>query len=918
MISNQNSQPTSSSTFQGKGRIGNTLTIMFIVMSVLTIGLLATVSIWVGQNSMQSIVFDELEARATLHEQFINAWLEERQQDLKAVILSPVQLNLTRQLLGNSSTVSSDLTMEHAVLQQMFQLEIAQDKVFEEFFIINLEGKTIFSTEPTEEGKIHRGKSYFQNGLIEDFISPPLYNLVRKESGFIMTSPIKDGEGQVMGVLAGYMNFIKVEELIKQVTELSETSETYLVGQNQDFLTKPNQEPPSRKAHTLGVELALTPGPDRRGQAIYDNYNGVTVAGAYRWLPQLESVLLTEVPTAEAFTGVTRLIWVNGIAAVAILLLAIGGASYITPRIVDPIVTLTEAAISTAQGNIKIVSVDAPNEIGILADVFNTMTSRLSSSIGLLESRVKERTAALEASVRISREMTSFLDRSMLVQFVVNQIQQIFEFYYVQIYLIDAETEDLILVEGTGTVGAALKERNHFVPVGKGIVGTVASTNEPFLSNDVRDSLNFLPNDLLPNTASELAVPLRKGEQVLGVLDIQSEVVNRFTREDMSTLQAIANQVAIMLDNIRLLEDARKSAQEVRRLNQRLTHEGWDHTLAEVPHRAYQFINGEKATITPVENTWLSAAQKSNGQEDANLQTIPLVLRGQVIGKMGIKRQATAKWTTEEIEAIRSVANQTALALESARLSQEQEKTIIKLQEVDRLKSEFLTSMSHELRTPLNSIIGFADILLQGIDGPLTEHALTDITAIHNSGKHLLNLINDLLDLSKIEAGRMELACSILSVPEMFSDVAATSSSLLTNKPVDLVFDLPDEIAQVWADPLRLSQILLNLVSNAIKFTEKGTVTLAAKMNLDDMVEISVTDTGIGIPADKFGLVFEHFRQVDARTNRKFQGTGMGLAIAKQLVELHGGKMWLTSVEGQGTTFFFTIPVAIEETLAAH
>jgi signal transduction histidine kinase len=219
--------------------------------------------------------------------------------------------------------------------------------------------------------------------------------------------------------------------------------------------------------------------------------------------------------------------------------------------------------------------------------------------------------------------------------------------------------------------------------------------------------------------------------------------------------------------------------------------------------------------------------------------------------------------------------------------------------------------MTHELRPPLNSIIGFADILLQGIDGPLNEQATTDITAIHNSGKHLLALINDILDLSKIEAGRMELACSPLSIDHTFNDVAASVSSLLTKKPVDLKIALSDEMPAIWADSLRLRQILINLVSNAIKFTEEGFVTMKAEL-LDEqnMLQISVSDTGIGIPEDKFNLVFEHFRQVDARTNRKYQGTGMGLAIARQLAELHGGRMWLDSTLGQGTTFYFTIPLA--------
>jgi len=291
----------------------------------------------------------------------------------------------------------------------------------------------------------------------------------------------------------------------------------------------------------------------------------------------------------------------------------------------------------------------------------------------------------------------------------------------------------------------------------------------------------------------------------------------------------------------------------------------------------------------------------------------PLMLRGEVIDSLGIKREDTDTWSEEEIAAVEAIANQIALALENARLSQEQEKTIVKLKEVDRLKSDFLASMSHELRTPLNSIIGFADILLQGIDGPLSDNAITDITAIHNSGKHLLALINDILDLSKIEAGRMELMRSALSIEDIFRDVAASVSSLLTEKPIELRQQVEPNLPPVWADSLRLTQVIINLVSNAIKFTDEGSVTMGAERHGDKFLHLYVQDTGIGIPQDKFDLVFEHFRQIDSRNNRKYQGTGMGLAIARQLVQLHGGEMWLESEVGKGSTFHFTIPVAEEK-----
>jgi signal transduction histidine kinase len=303
-----------------------------------------------------------------------------------------------------------------------------------------------------------------------------------------------------------------------------------------------------------------------------------------------------------------------------------------------------------------------------------------------------------------------------------------------------------------------------------------------------------------------------------------------------------------------------------------------------------------------------------NGGPSKAEMSVPLVLRGEVIGLLGLNKKGGRKWSEEEIAVVETMANQISLALENARLSMEQGKTIVKLQEVDRLKSDFLASMSHELRTPLNSIIGFADILLQGIDGPLSENAVTDITAIHNSGKHLLALINDILDHSKIEAGRMELACSALSISNVFTDVAASVSSLLIGKPVELIQKVESDLPPIWADSLRLNQIIINLVSNAIKFTDEGDVTMGAERQTEKRLHIYVADTGIGIPEDKFDAVFEHFRQVDSRDNRRYQGTGMGLAIARKLVELHGGEMWLESALEEGSIFHFTIPfVEIEE-----
>jgi signal transduction histidine kinase len=454
----------------------------------------------------------------------------------------------------------------------------------------------------------------------------------------------------------------------------------------------------------------------------------------------------------------------------------------------------------------------------------------------------------------------------------------------------------------------------------------VATTGEAFLSNNVDEVLNFVPNPLLSNTKSELAVPLRKGSQVLGVLDIQSEQPERFTPQDVALMQSVADQAAVALDNARLLAETQEALREVERLNRRLTRAAWEEFSHELKTAGYRFIRGAKNIIRPDSTAWLppmkeAAVQKQlvkqshpgNGQPARAELAVPLVLRGEVIGVLGVKREETVDWAKEEVDAIEAVANQVARALENARLSKEQEKTIEQLKEIDRLKSEFLTSMSHELRTPLNSIIGFADVLLQGIDGDLPDLAMNDIKLIHSSGQHLLALINDILDLAKIEAGGLELLREPLDIQEIVKDVLGASSSLVKNKPVDIQVDLPEQVlSPVYADKLRLTQVLINLVSNAAKFTHEGSIIIKAEVrpNEPDKMRIAIIDTGIGIPPDKLETIFDRFRQADNSTTRKYGGTGLGLAISRNLVQMHGGELKVMSEESVGSEFYFTIPLA--------
>ncbi len=237
------------------------------------------------------------------------------------------------------------------------------------------------------------------------------------------------------------------------------------------------------------------------------------------------------------------------------------------------------------------------------------------------------------------------------------------------------------------------------------------------------------------------------------------------------------------------------------------------------------------------------------------------------------------------------------------------QQAVLALERANKMKSEFLANMSHELRTPLNAIIGFAEVLRDKIAGDLNEEQMDFVNDIHSSGRHLLQMINDILDLSKIEAGKMELQYEVFLVPEAIEDVYTILKGLASKKHLELKTDVLTDVKSIEADRVKFKQILYNLLSNAIKFTpENGKIILEAGI-VDDMLQVSVSDTGIGMKSEDQEKVFKEFWQADSSFARKYEGTGLGLALTKRIVEMHGGKIWFESQYGKGSIFYFALPV---------
>jgi K+-sensing histidine kinase KdpD/DNA-binding response OmpR family regulator len=600
-------------------------------------------------------------------------------------------------------------------------------------------------------------------------------------------------------------------------------------------------------------------------------------------------------------------------------------------------------------------------EIEIAAAVADQLALALENA--RLFEETQRRAAQLATASEVARESTSILDVNQLLNETVVLISEQFGFYHAGVFLLDERNEYAVLHAASSEGGRRMLARGHELRVGRvGIVGHVAATGEPRVALDVGQDATHFANPDLPDTRSEMGLPLKVREQVIGVLDVQSTEEAAFSDEDVEVLQTLADQLAGAIANARLFQEVRADATRRALINEvqqaaaaSLDPDGLLHRAGEVISRRLErpsavFIwESEERNLRPVavhdrlgddvplvENLRVTRVMNPSlfskvvdqhdisvldtpiqywSQPDATpagqigIQVgmyVPLVVRGQVLGVLAIAQPDGV--SPEEHDFIEIIGTNLSVALESARLYQEAVETAEQLQEMDRLKNQFLANMSHELRTPLNSIIGFSRVILKGIDGPLTDMQRTDLEAVYNSGQNLLELINGILDIAKIQAGKMELSFEDTDLREVVKVVMSMVIALVKDKPIELQQSIPEELPIIRADPRRVRQILVNLVGNAAKFTDEGFIRVEVQATPTELI-IEVSDSGTGIPEDKLGNIFDEFTQVDGSSTRAVGGTGLGLAITKHFVDMHGGRIWVESAVDMGSVFYVALPI---------
>lgn len=595
----------------------------------------------------------------------------------------------------------------------------------------------------------------------------------------------------------------------------------------------------------------------------------------------------------------------------------------------------------------------------------------------LLLNQANRRARQLETSAQVSNAAGQILELDQLLPQIVDLVRAAFNYDHAQIFLMDDRDEYAVLRASTGEAGQKLLAARHRLAKGSNsVIGQVVATGRPVIAQDTSaQGVVHAPNPLLPLTRSEMALPLILKGRVIGALDVQSNTSNAFTQDDIAALTTLAAQISVAIDNANLYEAAQSQADRMSLLFQVTSAAAAAPTVREALQsaadtlyssfdaraigvyvkRVYQDHLGTTREVLEVEavagfgiendevmsvrvgslpdDALLRAAEKQTVSVFNNLDhvptyrrmspgarsaaIVPLTTAGELLGVIVVEGNEINKFPPDVVQMLQTLSSSLTAVVQTNQLLERLTRANNELREMDRLKSDFLANMSHELRTPLNSIIGFSRMMLKGMSGPLNETQEADLNTIFSSGQHLLTVINDILDQAKITAGKMTVNVEAFDLKPEIEAVRSIGVGLIKDKPIELRLDVASNLPNVYGDKVRVRQVLLNLVSNAAKFTRQGSVTIQAYPTLVDgrpFVRIDVIDTGIGISEADMALLFEPFRQVDSSLTRTAGGTGLGLPIAKSLMELMGGTLTVQSEVNVGSTFSVTIPTEMAVT----
>lgn len=669
-----------------KGLVRRVLSFVLFLAIVAT-ALMGGLAYALSYERLRASVFAQLELTARLKEDELQRWLTaQRQQVALVASVRPVREMVTA--LVQSPPESSVYQTAHEDLARYLSSTVVRRAGIIEIFILSAEnGRVLVSSNATRVGTDESMARYFVMGREMQFIQKAYRAGDNAELRMTIAMPMVDMSGERSAVLAAHVDLERMHEIVRLRSGFGISGESYLVDTSRRIVYMGQVGAEERAlvtVDTVGVTAALA---REDGVAIYPNVSGTLVAGAYTWLQDFDLVMLTEVPVAIAIRGPAQqvMFWVVSVGVV--MLVAIGVGTYVLlQRAVRPLAELTERVQDMAQGNLEqSLVVESADEVGALAGAFNQMSQQLRGLYTALESTVNARTVALaqrsqqfEAAAQVSRAAAAIRDVEVLLEETVRLISEYFGYYHAGIFFVDETGQYAVLQAASSEGGRRMLARGHKLAVGYGIVGAVVATGAPRIALDVGDDPIYFDNPDLPQTRSEMGLPLKVRDRLIGVLDVQSAEAAAFSDEDIAVLQTMADQVALAIQNARLIQESAQAVQELERRYGEQVQMVWQERLARQRFafhydqvrvaEAPEERDADFAVVVP------DAPAVHELPEGGRRLVAPIRVRNQVLGSVVLEQEAGARpWAVNELALVGAVCDQIGQALNNASLLDQSE-----------------------------------------------------------------------------------------------------------------------------------------------------------------------------------------------------------------------------------------------------
>ncbi len=844
-------------------RLGITpkLTLVFVLFAGAVLSGLNIPAYYSGRAALEAATLSELLTTAIEKQAALDAWIADRQHSI-GDISSQVHLRETVTALIVAPSGSIDAERAHADLVIDLGNWAGEGHWYMVMEVIDAAtGRVIAATDASEEGEFRDEQPYFINGKRSAYVQNPYYDLSSHLLSITAAAPVLSANGRVVAVLAGSLNMSEMNTIIQRRSGLHQTDDTFLVNTSNLFVTLPRltTDPAVLIAgiHTEAVNRCLT---HNSGVVVAKDYRGVPAFVVYRWLPEHQLCLITKMDQAEAFAPSRALFSAMSLFGGLVFLIGSIVAFGMSRTITRPVHQLVQGAEQIGQGNLDYrIEVKSGDEIGRLGREFNQMATFIAEK----EAQLHRWAAELEQK---KEEWEATFDAVSDMIIIADGQDKIVRFNRTTFEALKTTPEDLlgksidaIFFPGTTTGLQMCKAAGKEVQF-PSFEGWFDVSFDLLRREDGTEGTIYVIRDVTQRVRA--AVEIQQRRQFFEALVENSPIA--IVTLDLDHNIVSCNPAFENLFQYSLAEVQGRNLDETITIGKEQT-EAADYTR--------QVVSGGKVHE-------IGYRRRRDGMlVEVEIFGVPVIVNGEMLGVLGMYHDIT------ELELARQEA-----------------------EAADRAKSEFLANMSHEIRTPMNGIIGMLELTL---DTDLTPEQRDFLNTSRESADALLSLLNDILDFSKIEAGRLDLDIIDFDLRPTVEGVAATLAQRAEDKGLELACLIYHEIpSRLRGDPGRLRQILVNLVGNAIKFTQHGEVVIRVAQESDTdthaVLRFSVQDTGIGIPKERQAVIFDRFTQVDGSTTRQYGGTGLGLTISKQLVEMMNGEIGVDSEIGEGSTFWFT------------